>query len=107
MASSVPPKKKKKKKKKQGKPLRSMILAFAFTCLAVYLAVTAIETAIKIKDTNEKIQLAQTQYKQIEADNKNTKNLLENADENDIIERIARERLGYVFPDEKVYYDVN
>lgn len=105
MPKNTPPKK--KKKKKQAKPLRSMILAFAFTCLAVYLAVTAIETGIKIKDTNEKIKLAQNQYQEIEADNKDTKNLLKNADENDIIERIARERLGYVFPDEKVYYDVN
>ena len=98
---------KKKKRKKQAKPLRSMILAFAFTCLAVYLVVTAIETGIRIKETNQKIEIAQNQYNEIVDANKNTKNLLKNADENDIIERIARERLGYVFPDEKVYYDVN
>lgn len=87
--------------------MRSLLVAFAFTCLAVYLAVTAIETGIKINDTNEKIKLAESKYQQIVDNNKDTENLLKNADENDIIERIARDRLGYVFPDEKVYYDVD
>lgn len=99
--------KKKKKKNKKNKPMQSMILAFLFTCFVVYLAVTAIETAIKIGDTNEKIANAKSEYQQIDDKNKETSNLLKNADENDIIERIARERLGYVFPDEKVYYDTN
>lgn len=101
------PQKKGRKKAKQAKPLRSLILAFAFTCLVFYLAITAIETAIKIGDTNDKIEEAKMQYEQIQSENENTSNLLKNADEIDIVERIARERLGYVFPDEKVYYDVN
>ena len=103
------PKKKKQKKRRrtQPKPLRSILVAFAFTCLAVYLIVTAIETGIKINDTNEKIKRAESEYQQIVSENQDTKNLLNNANENDIIERIARERLGYIFPDEKVYVDVN
>lgn len=87
--------------------MRSLLVAFAFTCLVVYLAVTAIETAIKINQTNDRIELAQKQYEDIVEENKNTQSLLSNADANDIVERIARERLGYVFPDERVYVDVN
>ena len=100
-------KKAKKKRIKQGKPLRSFLVAFAFTCLAVYLLITAIETGIRISETNDKIKIAESEYQHIVAQNKDTQNLLDNADETDIIERIARERLGYVFPDEKVYVDVN
>ena len=99
--------KKKRKKNKKQKPLQSMILAFLFTCFIMYLLVTAIETAIKIVDTNEKIGIAKSKYEQINDENEQTSNLLKNADEKDIIERIARERLGYVFPHEKVYYDTN
>lgn len=84
-----------------------MILAFLLTIVLIYLTVTAIETTFKISDTSEKIKFAQEQLTDIKAENDNTENLLINANENDIIERIARERLGYVFPDEKVYYDVN
>ena len=102
--------KKKRKKKllpKKAHPLRSLLVAFAFTCLAVYLIITAIGTGIKINETNEKIKLPQSEYNKIVTENKDTQTLLKNANENDIIERIARERLGYVFPDEKVYVDVN
>ena len=84
-----------------------MILAFLLTIVLIYLTVTAIETTFKISDTSEKIKVAQEQLTDIKTENDNTENLLINANENDIIERIARERLGYVFPDEKVYYDVN
>ena len=97
----------KKKRRKKQRPLHSLLLAFAFTCLVFYLGITAVETAIRIGDTNEKISAAKTEYEQINKENEDTANLLRNADENDIIERIARERLGYVFPDEKIYYDVN
>ena len=99
--------KKKKKKNKKFKTGKSMILAFLLTIVLIYLSVTAIETTFKISDTSEKIDIAQAQLDTITAENENTENLLINANENDIIERIARERLGYVFPDEKVYYDVN
>ena len=34
-------------------------------------------------------------------------NLLENGTESDFIEKAARERLGYVYSDEKVYIDLS
>ena len=100
-------KKVKKKRNKKDVSARSIILSFAIAMFIIYLIVVSINTIIKINDTNEKIKIAQSKYEQIVSNNKDTENLLKNANENDIIERIARERLGYVFPDEKVYVDVN
>lgn len=100
-------KKNKKKNLSRPRPLKSIALGFLFTCFAFYLGITAIETAIKINETNDKINLAKSEYEKIVSDNEYTSNLLKNADEKDIIERIARERLGYVFPDEKIFQDVN
>ena len=100
-------KKVKKKRNKKDVSARSIIISFAIAMFIIYLIVVSINTIIKINDTNEKIKIAQSKYEQIVSNNKDTENLLKNANENDIIERIARERLGYVFPDEKVYVDVN
>lgn len=103
-------KRKTKKVKKWNKkeiPFRSIIISFAFAMFIIYLIVVSVNTVIKINETQEKINTAQSKYEQIVNANKDTENLLKNANENDIIERIARERLGYVFPDEKVYVDVN
>ena len=99
--------KKVKKWNKMEIPFRSIIISFAFAMFIIYLIVVSVNTVIKINETQEKINTAQSKYEQIVNANKDTENLLKNANENDIIERIARERLGYVFPDEKVYVDVN
>ena len=99
--------KKVKKWNKKEIPFRSIIISFAFAMFIIYLIVVSVNTVIKINETQEKINTAQSKYEQIVNGNKDTENLLKNANENDIIERIARERLGYVFPDEKVYVDVN
>ena len=99
--------KKLKKWNKKEIPFRSIIISFAFAMFIIYLIVVSVNTVIKINETQEKINTAQSKYEQIVNANKDTENLLKNANENDIIERIARERLGYVFPDEKVYVDVN
>ena len=99
--------KKVKKWNKKEIPFRSIIISFAFAMFIIYLIVVSVNTVIKINETQEKINTAQSKHEQIVNANKDTENLLKNANENDIIERIARERLGYVFPDEKVYVDVN
>lgn len=99
--------KKVKKWNKKEIPFRSIIISFVFAMFIIYLIVVSVNTVIKINETQEKINTAQSKYEQIVNANKDTENLLKNANENDIIERIARERLGYVFPDEKVYVDVN
>lgn len=97
----------KRKRRRKAKPLNSFIVAFAFTALVIYLFITSFSACVKISDTEDKISAAKTQYEELNSKNEETEKLLKNADENDIIERIARERLGYVFPDEKIYYDVN
>ena len=58
--------------------------------------VQAIRDNVKAnKDTNFKVQM----------DNDSISYLINEADANELYEHLARER-GYVYPDEKVYYDV-
>ena len=99
--------KKVKKWNKKEIPFRSIIISFAFAMFIIYLIVVSVNTVIKINETQEKINTAQSKYEQIVNANKDTENLLKNANENDIIERIARERLGYVYPDEQVFIDIS
>ena len=42
---------------------------------------------------------------QVQKDNENLEYLINEADEAQLYERLARER-GYAYPDEKIYYDV-
>lgn len=96
-----------KEKIRGPKSARSFLISFGITAMIVYLGFSVVNYAMQINEVNKKLQYSQQKYSEIISENKETKNLLENAKENDIVERIARERLGYVFPDEKIYYDVN
>ena len=45
------------------------------------------------------------QLAEVQMDNENIEYLINEADEKELYERLARER-GYAYPDEKIYYDV-
>ncbi len=59
-------------------------------------------------DTNEKqgqLDSLNAQLQQLQQENQEIDYLINNAEEAELYEHLARER-GYVYPDEKVYYDV-
>ena len=45
------------------------------------------------------------QLAEVQMDNQNIEYLINEADEKELYERLARER-GFAYPDEKIYYDV-
>jgi len=84
---------------------RSIILAFfviTILCFSIglfaWLNIDSNEKQIKLDSLN-------AQYQQLQQENDEKEYLLENADEAELYEHLARER-GYVYPDEKVFYDV-
>ena len=46
------------------------------------------------------------QYEQQVAENERLQDVIDNSDKDSYIERVAREKLGYVKPGEKVYYNI-
>ncbi len=95
----------KKKRKRRNKPWQSFLVSFAVTCLLIYLIAAALSGCVKISALNKEIAAANNTLSQIKDGNKDTKELIDSADQNDIVERIAREKLGYVMPDEKIFHD--
>ena len=48
----------------------------------------------------------QAQIVEQQAENERLQAVVDGGDEQEYIARVAREKLGYVMPDEKVYYDI-
>ena len=79
-----------KAKKKKGKAKHSFILTLLLVLAVGYFTISLIDTQLKIKEReNERLQ-----------------KVADGGSQEDYIERVAREKLGYVMPDEKVYYDI-
>lgn len=90
------------KKRRKSVILRLLLLAFS-----VYILISLINYQVQL--TNHRRDLAEKQST-LEAKNlevSELKRLLESGTESQLIERAARERLGYVYPDEQVYVDLS
>lgn len=83
----------------------STILTVAFAALVCYFVIALISLQSDIKEQKEQIADINAQADIQSADNRELNNLLNDSDLDSYVERIAREELGYVFPNERVYYD--
>ena len=86
--------------------MKSYIFRFALLGFACYLVINCIKLQMDL--VNEKQVLAQQQQEnsKIELEIERLTNLIENGNDADFIEDAAREKLGFVFPDEEVYKSV-
>ena len=85
---------------------KSFILTLALVLLLGYFVITFIGNQLELRDANaEKNQLTEALQMQL-AENERIQSIVDSEDKSDYIEQVAREKLGYVMPGEKVFYDV-
>lgn len=94
---------KKAPKKKQS---RSFILTLGLVLLVGYFVITIIGLQLSIKDRQGVLEQMQSAYEQQLEQNDRLQAIVDSEDKSDYMEQIAREKLGFVMPGEKVFYDV-
>lgn len=95
---------KRKTEKKEQK--FSFILLVGLLFLVGYFAISFINVRMNINDRQKQVAQLKSQLEQQQADNARLQTVIDGGDQEEYIERIAREKLGYVMPGEKVYYNV-
>ena len=78
-----------------------------FLCIFILCFAIGLYVWLRIDLRGKEAQLAalQEELAEVQMDNDSINYLLNEADADELYEHLARER-GYVYPDEKVYYDV-
>ena len=97
------PSDKKAPKKKQS---RSFILTLGLVLLVGYFVITIIGLQLSIKDRQGVLEQMQSAYEQQLEQNDRLQAIVDSEDKSDYMEQIAREKLGFIMPNEKVFYDV-
>lgn len=93
--------------KRNGKKKSSVILRVAAVALAVYMIVSLCTLWQNlVKEQNSLAELEKVKQEKISQIDYLT-SLLESGNESEIIEKAARERLGYVYSDEQVFIDIS
>jgi cell division protein FtsB len=90
-------------KKKQS---RSFILTLGLVLLVGYFVITIIGLQLSIRERKGVLEQMQSAYEQQLEQNDRLQAIVDSEDKSDYIEQIAREKLGFVMPGEKVFYDV-
>ena len=80
-------------------------LLIAVFCLALFLSIASL--CKQLSEKKAELSVLEEQKVQKEANIKEFNQLTTNGTKEEIIEKAARERLGYVFADEQVYKDIS
>lgn len=84
-----------------------LLLVLGLVVLGAYLVLSLISLQVEIVAKRQQLANVQALVAEQEAENTELQRTMEAEDETAYIERIAREKLGYVSPDEQVYVDMS
>ncbi len=86
--------------------MKSYIFRIALLCFACYVVISCVKLQVELVNQKQVLEEQKQQNEEIEMEIERISNLIENGDDADFIEDAARERLGFVFPNEEVYKSV-
>ena len=87
--------------------LKSIILRLTLLAFSIYTIISMSQMEMELVEARRQLTDIENQKTEQELKNQELLQLLENGSEKDFIERAARDRLGYVYADEKVYTDMS
>ncbi len=90
---------------KHRKRLTGLLIFLVLVGLGAYAAITLSNTRAQIAEANKTAAELQEQVEELQESNAALQYALDNQDDPQTIEDIAREKLGLVMPDEQIFYD--
>lgn len=93
--------------RQKPKRKRSIIVRVAVLCLSVYMIATLIGLGNKYAELKEEESRLLDYKSSLELSNQELEALLESDSHKEIIEKAARERLGFVYSGEEIYIDIS
>lgn len=93
-----------KRKKKQN---RSIILKVLILGVCVYMIATLANLWTTLNSSKSQLSMLKKQYESEQNDIEELRAMLEDESNTQIIEKAARERLGYIYSDEQVFIDIS
>jgi cell division protein FtsB len=94
--------------KPKKKPL-SFIIGIGLTVFVVYASITLVNAQVRLAERKQELELLQARHEVIRLEGRELDRRLAMANDmtHEDIERIAREQLDYVAPDQRVFIDIS
>ncbi len=95
-----------KKQVTKRRQKRSFVLTLGLVLLIGYFVITIIGLQLSIKERRGELEQKTADYEEQIEQNDRLQSIVDSEDKSEYMEQIAREKLGFVMPGEKVFYDV-
>ncbi len=95
------------KRNSKTKPKRSIILKLLILGVCVYMIATLATLWTTLNEKNKQLDSLKQEYLNTQNDIEELKDLLKDESNSQIIEKAARERLGYIYSDEQIFIDIS
>ncbi len=86
---------------------KSILLRLLIVAFCVYMLISLASLYSELTDSREQLAEVQTEIDETSSRIEEQTNLLENSTQEELVEKAARERLGYVYPNEQVFVDIS
>ncbi len=93
--------------KRKTKQKRSLILKFLILGVCVYMVATLTNLWATLNKSEKQLESLKLEYANTQNDIEELKVLLKSESNTKIIEKAARERLGYIYSDEQIFIDIS
>ena len=93
--------------KRKPKKQRSILLRLIVLGVCAYMTVSFAQLWSALAEKKEELKLYQAEMDQMTNDIEDLRTMLEDESNDKIIEKAARERLGYIYSEEQVFIDIS
>ena len=93
--------------KQKPKRRKSVLVRLIVLGVSVYMVATLIGLGNQLAKDRETLAQYENQRDALKLENEELKALLDSDSHSEIIEKAARERLGFVYSDEEIYIDIS
>lgn len=93
--------------KRKTKKKKSLILRILILGVCVYMIATLANLWTTLNESKSRLDSLKKEYQTTQNDIEELKAMLKDELNNEIIEKAARERLGYIYSDEQIFIDIS
>lgn len=90
-----------------GKKRKSIIFRILFLAFTVYIIISLTSLQVQLIGLKRELSSKTARYNELNLEIEEALHLLDSGNETELIEKTARERLGYYYPDEEVHIDIS
>lgn len=90
-----------------GKKRKSIIFRIIFLAFTIYIIISLTSLQVQLISLKRELNSKTAYYNELNLEIEEALYLLDSGNDTELIEKTARERLGYYYPDEEIHIDIS